>query len=191
MTKAAIIHGTGGSPSGNWFPWLSAEIESRGIRVIVPQMPTPDGQSLDSWIDVFNREVGEIGGATLLIGHSIGAVFIARYLERLSCSVAASVFVCPFIRSLGLPEFDTLNASFLNGSFDWPKIRANGGRITVLCSDDDPYVPISQPLDFAKHLDVSPIVVRGGKHLNQEGGFTQLPVVLKCLNFDERMTRVR
>lgn len=184
MAKAAIIHGTGGSPSGNWFPWLAAELQTRGYEAITPKMPTPAGQSLAGWLEAFAEQVGTIDDSTLLIGHSIGAVFLARLLERASVPVRSCVFVCPFTGELGLPEFDLLNATFVRGGFDWPTIRANGGEMSVICGDDDPYVPMVQPLEFAQGLGVTPIIVPGGKHLNAAAGMTSLPRVLECLNID-------
>jgi esterase/lipase len=44
--KVFIIHGVGGYPEENWFPWLKAELENRGHEVHVPQFPTPENQAL-------------------------------------------------------------------------------------------------------------------------------------------------
>jgi hypothetical protein len=36
MKTAIIIHGTGGSPDENWFPWMKTQLEEQGYRVFVP-----------------------------------------------------------------------------------------------------------------------------------------------------------
>ncbi len=54
MTNVIIIHGTGGSPKGNWFPWLKEILENEGCKVFIPRFPTPENQSLESWFRVFD-----------------------------------------------------------------------------------------------------------------------------------------
>ena len=75
MDKFAIIHGTKGSPEGNWFQWLSTELIKRGAQVTIPRMPTPEGQSLDNWLAAFSEQVGPIDQSTTVIGHSVGIFF--------------------------------------------------------------------------------------------------------------------
>jgi hypothetical protein len=43
MKKFVIIHGTKGSPEGNWFPWLADFLRQQHAEVVVPRMPTPEG----------------------------------------------------------------------------------------------------------------------------------------------------
>ena len=77
-----IIHGVYGNPEENWFPWLKKELEQNGSEVLVPKFPTPIGQSPESWLRIFSEFENKIDGNTVLIGHSLGAVFILRYLEQ-------------------------------------------------------------------------------------------------------------
>jgi hypothetical protein len=117
MPKVIIIHGTGGSPEENWFPWLATALTKNSHEVIVPRMPTPKDQSLNSWFTAFYNQVGSINGDTILIGHSLGAVFLLRLLERLSTAIGSSIFVTGFTSSLGIPEYDLLNSSFTDSAY--------------------------------------------------------------------------
>jgi len=55
MISIIIIHGTGGSPNSNWFPWLKSELEKLGHTVFAPKFPTPEKQSLENWLKVFKK----------------------------------------------------------------------------------------------------------------------------------------
>ena len=55
MATAFIFHGTGGYPEENWFPWLKRELESLDYKVIVPQFPTPENQTLENWFAIFEK----------------------------------------------------------------------------------------------------------------------------------------
>ena len=53
--RVFIIHGWDGSPQNCWFPWLKKELEKIGYKVFIPKFPTPKNQTLDNWLDVFNK----------------------------------------------------------------------------------------------------------------------------------------
>lgn len=90
-------------------------------------MPTPDGQNLLNWVSEFSRQVGVIDEGTTLIGHSLGATFLLRILERQKAPVAQSVFVAGLLDKIGIAEYDQLNWSFIETSYDWVTIRRNAG----------------------------------------------------------------
>jgi predicted alpha/beta hydrolase family esterase len=45
LLEVVIVHGSGGSDSSNWFPWLTTELQKRGHSVIVPEFPRPEQQN--------------------------------------------------------------------------------------------------------------------------------------------------
>ena len=50
MENYFIIHGSFGSPFGNWFSWLHDFIEDEGKQVYVPDFPIGVGyQNYDNW----------------------------------------------------------------------------------------------------------------------------------------------
>ena len=60
MTKRVfIVHGCGGYPEEGWFPWLKKELEARGFRVEVSQMPETDSPLLEKWIPALAQAVGK------------------------------------------------------------------------------------------------------------------------------------
>lgn len=181
--KIAILHGTMGSPTRNWFPWLKAELENLGHTVIVPAFPTPNGQCLQNWYSTFNLEFGfqNLARDTILIGHSLGAAFALRTLQEACEPIAGCFLVAGFIRSLGFPDFDDLNQTFIAEPFDWDNLRAQAGNLFVYNSDNDPYVPLKYGEELATHLGVKLRVIPSGGHINSESGFSQFPIILNDL----------
>lgn len=179
--KAFILHGTKGSPQGNWYFWLASELQKLGVESIVPLLPTPENQSLDNWRKAFKAQCGNIAHDTILVGHSCGAVLLMRLLEEANEAAACTVLVAPLYKQIGIPEYDHLNSSFLSAPFDWRKITSHAGKLDYFMADNDPYVPQDQLITIARYLDVEPRVVSGGGHLNAEVGFTTFPQLLRVL----------
>lgn len=71
-----IIHGSWGNPKENWFPWLKSELEKLGHKVFVPKFPTPIGQKLDAWLNIFKDYDNGLDRNSIMIGHSMGCALI-------------------------------------------------------------------------------------------------------------------
>ena len=178
--RVVILHGARGGPDTNWFPWLHAALEADGTEVVRPRFPTPVDQSLDAWLDVYRQTVELLPQApTILVGHSLGAAFALRLVERARRPLAGLFLAAGFIGPLGLPDYDAINRSFFSDAFDWPRIGALKGRACrCWAGDDDPYVPLSRSQALAHDLGIPLEVVAGGGHLNGETGFVAFPQLL-------------
>jgi predicted alpha/beta hydrolase family esterase len=181
MKKFVIIHGTKGSPEGNWFPWLADSLRQQHAEVVVPRMPTPEGQNLENWLEELRRQAGALDETTTLIGHSLGATFLLRVLESQKVSMAQSVFVAGLLGPIGIAEYDQLNSTFIATSYDWGTIRSNAGSVVCVSGEGDPYVPAEQGKELAAKLGAQNHVVPKGGHLNAEFGYTSFPQLLGLL----------
>ena len=83
MNNVYIIHGSYGTPDENWFPWLKSELEKLNCKVFVPKFPTPENQSLDTWMKIFEEYKDELNEDAIIVGHSLGPAFILSILEKL------------------------------------------------------------------------------------------------------------
>lgn len=180
MRTAVICHGTMGSPDGNWFPWLAAALEQKGWRVDVPLLPTPENQTPEQWKRAL-AAVCSLSDIDALIGHSCGGTFLLHLLQDAAIKTRHSIFVGTVIGPLGLPEYDSLNAPFINRPFDWDAIRRHAGKISIFHGDDDPYVPLEHARALSRHLRVNLRIVKNGGHLNAESGYTAFPEIQELL----------
>lgn len=179
MANIVIIHGTGGNPEENWFPWLKAELIKLGHQVIVPRFPTPENQSLKNWLDIFAKYTDFLNKDSIVIGHSLGPVFLLSVLENLHHSIKSAFFVASFISPLNLPEFDELNKTFTQRNFNWKGIKNHCRHFEVIHSDNDPYVPLAKAEDLAKQLGVEVTLVPGAAHFNTAAGYSTFPLLLE------------
>lgn len=178
MSNILIFHGTGGRPEEGWFPWLKTELEAKGHSVSVPAFPTPEGQSLESWLEVLKAYEDKINADSILIGHSLGGLFLLRVLERLQKKVKAAIFVGATIgvRPIKFYEGDEKFSGF---NFDWDAIRTKAAQFLVFHSDNDPYVCIGNGEQLAKQLGVSLTFIPNAGHFNAAAGYTKFERLLK------------
>ena len=182
-----IFHGTEGYPEENWFPWFKQELEQKGHRVFVPQFPSPPTVSakIEEWFAVLEDYQQYIDSDTIIIGHSLGGVFLLRLLEKLGHPLKAACFVGSPIGIRPILNYDR-DQAFSSFDFDWPKIKNQAQNFVVFHSDDDPYVSLENGQKLAENLGVELSFIPGAGHFNKKAGYLQFPQlrdeVLKILN---------
>lgn len=182
MAIALIIHGTYSKAGHNWFPWLKAELEKQGYTAYLPQLPYGEEQSLSSWFDAVRHILPELDADSIIIGHSCGAVFCLRILERINKPIRAAYLVSPFSRLLGKPElemYDKANRTFVERPFNWNAIKQNAQQIVIYFGDNDPYVPLDQAQEVAEGTEGDFRLVSGAGHFNRDSGYTEFPMLVE------------
>ena len=179
--KALIFHGTYGSPQGNWFEWLQEHLMMEGWQVAIPTLPTPEEQSLDNWKQALATQVPGFQDVDVMIGHSCGGSFALRLLEEGLAQPQQTILVSAVIDALG-NQFDELNKSFVDMSFDWEKIKSACENIIVFHGDNDPYVSLSQAETISTKLSAPLTLIKDGGHINADAGYTEFPEILEFLD---------
>ena len=179
--KFFIIHGAYGNPKENWFHWLKKELESKGHTVFVPELPTPENQSLENWMEIMEPYLEKIDPDTIFIGHSLGPAFILSILEKIDVEVKSCFFVSGFLGLLNNPDFDEINKTFTTKEFNWEKIKENCEKFYVIHSDNDPYVPLAKANELANKLNTDVIIIEGAGHFNESAGYTEFPKLLNLI----------
>jgi len=90
MKNTIILHGTLGSPDGNWFKWLKNELETKKSQVWLPMLPHAEQPSLKDWAEYVHANCPfAIDEETLIVGHSSGAILaliLAQQNNKPACS---------------------------------------------------------------------------------------------------------
>lgn len=171
-TNIFIFHGTEGYPEENWFPWLKQELEQKGYKVFVPQFPSPPviPAKISEWFDVLKNYEQYIDENTILIGHSLGGLFLLRILEKLNHPIKAAFFVGTPIGVRPILNFDR-DSAFCGFDFNWEEIKNKSKNFVVFQSDTDPYVGLENGKELAKNLGVELSFVPNAGHFNKKAGY--------------------
>lgn len=183
MENYFIIHGSFGSPFGNWFRWLHDFIENKEKDVYVPSFPIGvKYQSYDNWSKLlkYYLDLGLINEGTTIIGHSIAPVFISKFLTENKIKVKKLIFVCGFNNYLGInKEYDTVNRTMY---FDNLKdVKQYSNEIICFYSDNDPYVKYEVEKEFANTVATEQIIMPKAGHINAESGYDTFEDIVSYL----------
>jgi len=185
--RVFIIHGWDGYPEEGCFPWLKAELESRGFIVKNPAMPEPLKPRIEIWVKYLKEQIGVPDENTILLGHSIGAQTILRYLESLpkDVKIGGAVFLAGWIhlteaayeeegdREIAKPWLDT--------PINWAEIRPKADKFIDIRSDDDPVVPFSDSEIFVNMLGAEIITEHNKKHFSGSDGIKESSSALNAI----------
>ena len=136
-----IIHRWDGNPESDWYLWLKKELEMKGFKVEVPEMPNTAEPKIDAWVSHLSQIVKKIDDDIYFIGHSIGCQTIMRYLQTVNKKIGGSVFVAGWFNLKNLENEEVKNVAqpWLNTKIDLNKVKININKLTVILSDNDPY----------------------------------------------------
>ena len=171
-TNIFIFHGTEGYPEENWFPWMKQELEQKGNKVFVPQFPTPPivPAKINEWFDVLKKYEQYIDENSILIGHSLGGIFLLRVLEKLNHPIKAAFFVGTPIGVRPILNFYR-DSAFSGFDFNWEEIKKKAQNFVVFQSDTDPYVGLENGKKLAENLGVELSFVPNAGHFNKKAGY--------------------
>lgn len=183
MKKAALLHGTDGTPEDGWRPYIKAELEELGYEVWVPLLPgnhTPN-------MSVYNNFLLGTGWDftdNLVIGHSSGAVATLNLLMDPRCpKIQTAVMVGAWAQNDQTDlDAEQFKDTFPPEGFDFAKIKSNSSNQLFIHGDNDPYCPLDQAKWLAKQLSCEIVVIPNGGHLGADHGYREFPQLIEILN---------
>lgn len=189
MKKALILHGTDASPEANWFRWLEKVLISSGYEVWLPQLPDSAKPNTKTYNDfLFSNANFEFNSETTIIGHSSGAVEILSLLQHLPDDVTVGdvYLVSAFRDSLG---WDALDGLFME-PYEYSAIKERARSITLIHSDNDPYVPQQHPRYLAEQLSARLLIIGGQGHFNleQSDDYRSFPLLAQIIETTHVLT---
>ena len=187
MKTAILLHGTMADSNSNWLQWLKVELERRGFKVWVPDLPNTDYPSLIEWTDyTLDNCPFEINEQTTLIGHSSGAVAVLVLAQDFTHKIHQIISVGVYKDLDYLHEVVNFHANdrFFDIPFNFEKLKQNCDNIVFIHSDDDPYCPLSHAEFLADKTGGKLVVIPGQGHFNLDRSpeYNKFPALLDQLS---------
>jgi len=180
MKKVFILHGFESSPLDGWRPWLLDELQRKGIYGSALAMPDPSAPILHEWIAELDRQITmDQSDEIYLVGHSLGATTILRYLEsdRAKMNIAGAVLVSGPCEPVGEPKID----DFLKALFRFDIIKEKIGKVSIIHGDNDRLVPLAHAHKLSKELEGELIIIQNGGHLSGTSKHNSLQACMDAL----------
>jgi len=125
-----------------WYKNVESELQNRGFETFYPKMPNSQNAKYSEWKKAFESDiVPQLTTETHLVGHSLGGLFLIKFLAETKIKIKALHLVSP---------------SFDEGDFtpteNWDQINQNCESIFIWHSRDDKVVPFNEALKYHNFL---------------------------------------
>ncbi|PIR87937.1 MAG: hypothetical protein COU10_01885 [Candidatus Harrisonbacteria bacterium CG10_big_fil_rev_8_21_14_0_10_45_28] len=156
--------------------WKSTLQEKLGpdFEVLQPRMPGSDDAVYGQWQTLFNRIIPLLNEEVILIGHSLGGAFLAKYLVENDFYKKITALI--LIAAPTNEELEPLGEFKPRRTFR--ALNRKAEKIYLLYSQDDPVVPISNLKEFQENIEKAKTIIFEDKgHFNQE----EFPELVKLI----------
>ncbi|HLC73255.1 MAG TPA: alpha/beta hydrolase [Candidatus Nanoarchaeia archaeon] len=149
------------------------------LHIIQPRMPCKDNSKYEEWKIHFERHFPYLKDNIILIGTSLGGIFLAKYLSenKFPKKILSVYLICP-------PFDDTLPSEDLTADFelksDLSLLEKSSKNIYLLFSKNDDVVPVSHAEKYRKKLKKANISIFNDK--NGHFKVQEFPEIIKLIN---------
>ncbi|MFA6461897.1 MAG: alpha/beta hydrolase [Candidatus Woesearchaeota archaeon] len=153
------------------------------FQLIKPNMPLAENAKYNEWKIHFERYFPYLRNNLILVGASLGGIFLARYLSenKFPKKILSLYLVAP-------PFDNTFSDEDLVGGFKLKSnlslIEKNCKNIRLLFSQDDPVVHISHAKKYANKLRTATLIIYPSK--NGHFKISEFPELVKMIKEDIR-----
>jgi predicted alpha/beta hydrolase family esterase len=129
-----------------WKPWIAEQLTD--YDVLLPMFPNGSNAVYEEWKIYFEKLISFFGDDVQLVGHSLGAMFLAKYLQEkpLAKKIKRLILVAPCYNddsTEDLGSFEVLSST---------KLPESAEEIHLFFSKDDPVIPFTELAKFQRDM---------------------------------------
>jgi predicted alpha/beta hydrolase family esterase len=150
-------------PLKKWTSTLAEDL-GEGFEVIMPPMPNKQNAKYKEWSIWFERHFEYLGNGAILMGCSLGAMFLAKYLSNNNLPFKPKAVIL-MAGAYALPDFDDTDcADFVVAPEEVAKLLSQTGKLVIMHSEDDLVVPFEHGQALAKFVPDAEFIAFGDKN---------------------------
>jgi len=156
------------------------------FEIIKPKMPLKENAKYEEWKIYFERFFPQLRNNIILIGGSLGGIFLAKYLSenKFPKKILSTYLICP-------PYDNSLPGEDLVGGFnlktDLSLLEKNSKNLYLMFSKDDDVVPPAHAEKFKKKLKNANFIIFESK--NGHFKISEFPEIVKMIKVDVKKSR--
>ena len=152
-------------------------------EIIRPKMPTAEYARYEDWKIHFERHIPYMRNGVILVGSSLGGIFLAKYLSEHTFpkKIRFVYLVCPPFDN-SLPGEDLLGGFRLTNNLS--RLEKNTPRLTLLFSKKDKVVPPFHAKKYARKLKRAKIIIY--PHIKGHFQIGTFPEIVRMIKDDLR-----
>lgn len=151
----------------HWIPWIQRQLILHGILAQALELPEPYEPNYEKYCKVFEQM--KISKDTMLIGHSLGAGFLVRWLSENKTETGRVALVAPFLD----PDHDEVRKDFFTFEIDSEISKRAEEVLVIYSSNDEPEILTSVDQIKKTIQNVEEIVLSKMGHLTFRGMKTE------------------
>lgn len=151
------------------------------FEIIKPKMPLKENAKYNEWKIHFERFFPYFRPNIILIGTSLGGIFLAKYLSenKFPQKILATYLICPPYDN-SLPGEDLVGGFKLKSDLAW--LEKNSQNLYLMFSKDDDVVPVTVAEKFKKKLKNAKFIIFKSK--NGHFKISEFPEIVKMIKED-------
>ena len=156
-----------------WREWLAQT--TTGYDVLLPDFPNKQNAQYEEWKIYFEKLLLLLGSDVQLVGYSLGAMFLAKYLHEspLSSPVRRLVLVSPCYDNESIEDLGSFRVMSATG------LEKSAREIHLFHSKDDPVVPFTELAKFQCDLPTAKAHIFEDRNHFFQPTFPELKELLK------------
>ena len=156
-----------------WREWLAQT--TTGYDVLLPDFPNKQNAQYEEWKIYFEKLLPLLDSDVQLIGYSLGAMFLAKYLHEspLSSPVRRLVLVSPCYDDESVEDLGSFRVTSATG------LEKSAKEIHLFHSKDDPVVPFTELAKFQRDLPTATVHIFEDRNHFFQSTFPELKELLE------------